>query len=89
MLFRSKSNGRPAALAEISEDPGLRTALEAIVQRVNAKLAPAERVRRFILAREPFSVANELMTPTLKVKRHKVREIYGQKLDALYREQAR
>ena len=85
----AKSNGRPAALAEISEDPGLRTALEAIVQRVNAKLAPAERVRRFILAREPFSVANELMTPTLKVKRHKVREIYGQKLDALYREQAR
>lgn len=85
----ARSSGKPAALAEISEDPGLRSALEAVVQRVNAKLAQAERVRRFILAHEPFSVANELMTPTLKVKRHKVREIYGQRLDALYRDQAR
>ena len=80
----AKSQGKPATLAEISEEPGLRSALDAVVQRVNAKLAPAERVRRFIVAREPFSVANELMTPTLKLKRHKVRELYGSRLDALY-----
>ena len=85
----AKSQGKPASLAEISEDAALRTALEAVVQRVNARLAPAERVRRFILAREPFSVANELMTPTLKVKRHKVREAYGSRLDALYKDQTK
>ena len=84
-----KSQGKPSALAEISEDAALRTAVEAVVQRVNARLAPAERVRRFILAHEPFSVANELMTPTLKIKRHKVRELYGSRLDALYKDQTK
>ncbi|MBM3536337.1 MAG: long-chain fatty acid--CoA ligase [Alphaproteobacteria bacterium] len=80
----AKSQGKPAVLADLAEEPGLRSALDAVVQRVNAKLPLAERVRRFIVAREPFSVANELMTPTLKVKRHKVREVYGSRLDALY-----
>jgi long-chain acyl-CoA synthetase len=36
------------------------------------------------VAREPFSVQNEMMTPTLKVRRHKVRDAYGAALDALY-----
>jgi long-chain acyl-CoA synthetase len=80
----AKSAGKPAALDTLAEDAGLRAALDVVVQRVNAKLPQAERVRRFIVAQEPFSVANELMTPTLKVKRHKVREIYGAKLEALY-----
>jgi long-chain acyl-CoA synthetase len=29
-------------------------------------------------------VENGLMTPTLKVKRHRVRELYGSRIDALY-----
>ena len=41
-------------------------------------------MRRFIVAREPFAIANEMMTPTLKIKRHKTREAYGAQLEALY-----
>jgi long-chain acyl-CoA synthetase len=44
-----------------------------------------ERVRRFILAREPFAIGNEMMTPTLKIKRHKIRAAYGEALEALYK----
>jgi long-chain acyl-CoA synthetase len=44
-----------------------------------------ERVRRFVLAREPFSITNEQMTPTLKIKRHKIRDAYGEELESLYR----
>jgi long-chain acyl-CoA synthetase len=42
-------------------------------------------VRRFIIAREPFTVDNNQMTPTMKVRRHIVREVYGEKLEALYK----
>ncbi len=80
----AKANGKPTDIPALGEDRDFRAALDAVVQRVNAKLSPVERVRRFVVAREPFSVANELMTPTLKVKRHKVRELYGRALDALY-----
>jgi long-chain acyl-CoA synthetase len=59
-------------------------ALTAAVERANADLSPTERVKRTMLASEPFSVDNELMTPTLKVRRHKVLEIYRDGLEALY-----
>jgi long-chain acyl-CoA synthetase len=62
-----------------------RAAVAAAMERVNAALAPNERVRRFILADEPFTVENGQMTPTLKVRRHVLIAIYGQRLEELYR----
>ncbi len=56
----------------------------AALERANPDLANTERVKRCIVAAEPFTVDNELMTPTLKVRRHKVLEIYGAALEALY-----
>jgi long-chain acyl-CoA synthetase len=43
-----------------------------------------EKVRQFAFADEPFTIENEEMTPSLKVRRHKLVERYGARLDALY-----
>jgi long-chain acyl-CoA synthetase len=64
--------------------PAFTKAIGAAVARVNQRLAPMERVRRFVVAEEPFSIANGQMTPTLKIKRHIIRDAYGAALDALY-----
>jgi long-chain acyl-CoA synthetase len=80
----AKANGKQADVTALADDREFRAVLDAAVQRVNTSLSPVERIRRFIVAREPFSVQNEMMTPTLKVRRHKVREAYGAALDALY-----
>jgi long-chain acyl-CoA synthetase len=56
----------------------------AVVGRVNNGLANIERVRRFIIAREPFTTDNGQMTPTLKIRRHAIREAYGAEIVALY-----
>jgi long-chain acyl-CoA synthetase len=58
----------------------LREALE----RANARLGPIEQVRRFIVADEAFTTENGLMTPSLKIRRHVIREIYGERLEGLY-----
>ena len=58
--------------------------VSAAVARVNQRLSPIERVRRFVVAAEPFTIANGQMTPTLKIKRHVIRDAYGAALDALY-----
>ncbi len=68
----------------LARDPRFTKGIGAAVARVNRGLAPVERVRRFIIASEPFTIANGQMTPTLKVKRHTVREVYGAAIDALY-----
>ncbi|MEY4160119.1 MAG: hypothetical protein RLZZ136_740 [Pseudomonadota bacterium] len=65
--------------------PAFRTALRAAVDRVNADLSVIERVRQFAFADEPFTIDNEEMTPSLKIRRHKLKARYGDRLDALYR----
>jgi len=65
-------------------DPRFTKAIGTAVARVNRLLSPCERVRRFLIADEPFTTANGLMTPTLKIRRNAIREIYCAALDALY-----
>jgi long-chain acyl-CoA synthetase len=74
----------PADMSAFAADPGFTRAIGAAVSRVNLTLMPSERVRRFVVAAEAFSIANGQMTPTLKIKRHVIRERYGAALDALY-----
>jgi long-chain acyl-CoA synthetase len=62
----------------------LAKAITAAVDRVNAQLSVIEKVRRVILADAPFTVENEMMTPSLKIRRHMIRKMYGERLDALY-----
>ncbi len=76
----------PEELKAIRNDPeALHAALGRAVDRVNAELSIIEKVRRFILADEPFSVENEMLTPSLKIRRHVIAAQYGERLDALYR----
>jgi long-chain acyl-CoA synthetase len=77
-----KSGADPAALRD---DPAYLKALSAAVDRVNAGLSVIEKVRRFILADEPFTVENEQLTPSIKIRRHVIKAAYGERLDALYR----
>lgn len=74
----------PGELAALAGDPGFHKAVGEVVGRVNETLAPPERIRRFLIASEPFSTANGQLTPTLKVRRHAVREAYGASFDMLY-----
>jgi long-chain acyl-CoA synthetase len=74
----------PPDLNVLATDPGFVKAIGAAVSRVNLTLSPNERVRRFVIAAEAFTTANGQMTPTLKIKRHVIREAYGAALNALY-----
>ncbi len=59
-------------------------ALDEAVKRVNDMVSNIEKVRRHMLANEPFSIENNEMTPTMKVRRATLTARYGQSLDALY-----
>jgi long-chain acyl-CoA synthetase len=70
---------------EIAADSDLRERLEQAVDRVNADLSVIERIRRFIVADEPFAIENEQLTPSMKIRRHAIAKIYSDRLDALYK----
>jgi long-chain acyl-CoA synthetase len=78
-------NGRKCDFSELAHDPDYVKALSASVDKVNAELSVIEKVRRFIIADEPFTVENAQLTPSIKIRRHVIKEVYGERLDALYK----
>jgi long-chain acyl-CoA synthetase len=80
----ARRHGKPGAIAELASDPEFRKAVGEAVERVNRCLSPVERIRRFALLPEPFSIENGQLTPTLKTRRHVVRERYAEVIDGLY-----
>ena len=71
-------------LVNLMENHQLRAAMGRVLERVNSQLNSIERVRRFILSSQELTIENEMMTPTLKIRRHKVREKFSAQLEALY-----
>jgi long-chain acyl-CoA synthetase len=69
---------------EIASAPDLHQRLQRAVDRVNAELSVIERIRRFIVADEPFSIENEQLTPSMKIRRHVISKMYAERLDTLY-----
>jgi long-chain acyl-CoA synthetase len=67
------------------DEEAMTKALSKAVDRVNADLSIIERVRRFIVADEAFSVENEQLTPSMKIRRHVIGKAYNERLDALYK----
>jgi len=81
----SVDNDAPHDLSRLADLPAFRSAVRAAVDRVNRDLSVVEKVRQFTVADEPFAIANEELTPSLKIRRHKIRERYAARLDALYK----
>ena len=80
----AKTNGTGTQLAELATMPDLHKAFVPVVERVNNKLSNLEKIRRYAISPESFTVDNGLMTPTLKIRRHKIRAAYGKVLEELY-----
>lgn len=81
----AKSNGKNAArLEKLADDADLHKAIDAAVGRINKRLSNIEKIRKFALANEAFTIENAQMTPSLKLRRHVVKEVYQETLDGLY-----
>ncbi len=81
----AKAHDKTGDWTEWREDPELAAAMRAAVDRVNAQLSVIEKVRRIMIADEPFAIENEELTPSMKIRRHVLRARYGERLGAMYR----
>ncbi len=71
----------------MTEHPLVRQEIERTVNQKNEGLANFERIKRFALLDRDFTIEDNELTPTFKVKRKLVTEKYRQVLDALYPEE--
>ncbi|MBT4910527.1 MAG: long-chain fatty acid--CoA ligase, partial [Alphaproteobacteria bacterium] len=66
------------------KDKEIHDLISSEVKKANENLSSIEKIRKFIIVRDPFSTDNGLLTPTMKIRRHKIKEMYGEELDDLY-----
>lgn len=93
-VFASKILGREisptdlVAIKAAADDPKIKAAVLKDLDKVGRKkkFAGYERVRNIQLTLEPFTIDNELLTPTLKLKRPVAAKRYRDVLDGLYAE---
>ena len=82
----ARANGETSDLAALQQLPAYRAAIRAAIDRVNRDLSITEKIRQFAFADEPFGIDNAMMTPSLKIRRGPIRDRYGERLAALYKD---
>jgi long-chain acyl-CoA synthetase len=79
----AKSHAAEVSTVELHQHPAIQQELHRHVEAVNERLANVEKVRRFRVLRNDFTIGEEL-TPTYKVRRKIVAERYADEIESNY-----
>lgn len=71
----------------ICQDQKILECLKSEFEKILSEFASYERLKKFVLVPEPFTIKNGQMTPTLKLRRHVILEKYKKEVEGIYREE--
>jgi long-chain acyl-CoA synthetase len=71
------------ALLVVEKDTN-REKIKIILENINKNLSLIEKIKKFVLTYEEFTINNGMLTPTLKLKRKEIIKNYKQQLENLY-----
>jgi len=54
------------------------------IEKINKNFSKIEKIKKFIVIKEQFTIENGMMTPTLKLKRYKIIKKYLREIEKLY-----
>lgn len=74
------------SLEEIADDPTVRAHVQTLVDKANRGMDRWSTVKRFAIIPEALTIDDEMLTPTLKVRRARVLDRYADRIEALYSE---
>jgi len=58
--------------------------IEEEIEKINENLSKIEKIKKFFIIKDQFTIENNMMTPTLKLKRYKIINTYKQELEKLF-----
>ena len=47
--------------------------IKKLIEQTNKSLTVIEKIKKFKVVKEEFTIENELLTPTMKIRRHKIK----------------
>ena len=54
------------------------------INKINKNLSKIEKIKKFFIIKDPFTIKNNMMTPTLKLKRYKIIKNYKVEIEKLF-----
>ena len=85
MVYGDRKNYLVALIVPSKEYKGNKDKIAETVNIINKNLSPVEKVKKFHLIEDNFSIENGLLTPTMKIKRNKIIEKYKNTLENFYK----
>ena len=58
--------------------------IKEFIENINKKLSLIEKIKKFLVIYDEFTIENRMLTPTLKLKRKKILEKYKEDWEKLY-----
>ena len=58
--------------------------IEKELEKINENLSKIEKIKKFFVIKNQFTIENNMMTPTLKLKRYKIIKTYQNELEKLF-----
>ena len=82
LVYGEKKNYLVALI--VSEKEINKEKIKLIIENINKSLTLIEKIKKFVLIHEEFTIDNGMLTPTLKLKRKEIIKNYKQQLENLY-----
>jgi long-chain acyl-CoA synthetase len=82
LVYGDKKNYLVAIL--VTEKEINKEKIKLIIENINKSLTLIEKIKKFVLIHQEFTIENGMLTPTLKLKRKEIIKNYKQQLENLY-----
>ena len=66
------------------ENYHLNNEIKEYIDKINKNFSKIEKIKKFIIIKEQFTIENGMLTPTLKLKRYKIIKKYKKEIEKLY-----
>ena len=83
-VFGEQKNYIAALIVINKEINASKETIQKIIDQINLELTQPEKIKKFSIIDEPFTIENNLMTPTMKVRRHEVQKKYSNIINQLF-----
>src|SRR4051794_16992362 len=80
----AREHGLPEDVKTLAGEPKVVELIQGELDKVNANYARVEQIKRFFILDHDLSQETGELTPTLKVKRNVVNDLYAERFEALY-----
>ena len=83
-VFGEQKNYIAALIILSADSKATKEQIEHYIEKMNTDLPQPEKIKRFHIIDEPFTIENNLMTPTMKVRRHEVEKKYSEVINGMF-----